>query len=245
MQPFPLAAPPFNGNSRVVPAGNAFDWLRQGWALFVVNPGVWIAMTIVLLVVVFALNIVPLVGTLAANLLTPLLGAGVLLACQKADSGQMPEITDLFAGFKRNTSGLLVLGVIYMAAMLLILVVVVLLGGGSLASGLMMGRAAGVGLALGGMLLAMLLTLALSVPLCMALWFAPALVFFNNMPPVEAAKASFNACLKNTLPFLVYGLIVMVLMFFAALPVLLGFLVLVPVLAGSIYASYRDIFVAN
>ena len=35
------------------------------------------------------------------------------------------------------------------------------------------------------------------------------------------------------------------LMFFAALPVGLGFLVLIPVLSGSIYASYRDIFVAN
>ena len=96
-----------------------------------------------------------------------------------------------------------------------------------------------------GLLLAMLLSLALSVPLFMALWFAPALVFFNNMLPLPALKASFNACLKNTLAFVVYGLIVLVLMFFAALPVGLGFLVLIPVLAGSIYASYQDVFVAN
>jgi uncharacterized membrane protein len=46
-------------------------------------------------------------------------------------------------------------------------------------------------------------------------------------------------------PFLVYGLITMVLCFFAALPVGLGFLVLGPVLSGSVYASYRDIFVAT
>ena len=245
LPPFPLAAPPYHGNSRAVAAGNAFDWLKQGWALFVVNPGVWIAITIVLLVLLLGLSVVPLVGTLAANLLTPLLGAGLLQACQKAADGKTPEIGDLFAGFKQNTSELVMVGVLYMAAMLIVALIVLTLGGGSVAGGLMMGRPAGIGLAFGGVMLAMLLSLALSVPLMMALWFAPALVFFNNMAPLTALKASFNACLKNTLAFVVYGLIVLVLMFFAALPVGLGFLVLVPVLSGSIYASYRDVFVAN
>ena len=242
---FPLAAPPYQGNSRAVAAGNAFEWLQQGWALFVVNPGGWIAITIVLLVVMLGLNVVPLIGTLAAHLLTPLFGAGLLQACRQAADGQASELGDLFAGFKHNTGNLVTVGVLYMAAMLVVTLVVLMLGGGSIAGGLMMGRPLGIGLAFGGVMLAMLLSLALSVPLLMALWFAPALVFFNNMAPLPALKASFNACLKNTLAFIVYGLIVLVLMFFAALPVGLGFLVLVPVLCGSIYASYRDVFVAN
>jgi uncharacterized membrane protein len=135
--------------------------------------------------------------------------------------------------------------VFYMVALLVILVIVFVLGGSSVAGGLLMSHPAGVGLALGGMMLAIVLSLALSVPLFMAIWFAPALVFFNNMPPLDALKASFNACLKNMLVFLVYGLIVLVLMFFAALPAGLGFLILIPVLSGSVYASYRDIFLAN
>lgn len=245
MESFPIPAPAFNGHSRTVAAGSAFEWLRQGWALFAVNPGLWIALTVVLLVVVLGLQIVPLIGTLAANLLAPLLGAGLLLVCKKMGDGQSAEITDLFIGFKQNTSGLILLGVLYMAAMLAIFALVVVIGGSSLAGGLLLAQPAGVGLAFGGMMLSMLLSLALSVPLFMAIWFAPALVFFNNMPPVEALKASFNACLRNMLAFLVYGLIVMVLMFFAALPVGLGFLVLIPVLSGSVYAAYRDIFVAN
>jgi len=36
-----------------------------------------------------------------------------------------------------------------------------------------------------------------------------------------------------------------VLLLFAALPAGLGLLVLIPVLCGSVYASYRDIFVAD
>jgi uncharacterized membrane protein len=245
MEPFPISAPEFNGDCRTVPAGNAFEWLKQGWAMFVVNPGIWIAMMVILIVIFVALSVVPLIGQLAAHLLTPVLGAGMLIACRKIAKEEAIEIPDLFAGFKRNTGELVMLGVLYMVGMLAIFAVVAVLGGGSLASGLMMGRAAGYGMALGGMLLAMLLALALSVPLFMAIWFAPALVVFNNMQPIPALKASFNACMKNMVPFLVYGLITMVLCFFAALPVGLGFLVLGPVLAGSVYASYRDIFVAT
>ena len=245
MEPFPLQAPAFDGNSRVVPAGNVFEWLRQGWALFAVSPGPWIAMTIILLAFILAMHIVPVIGMLAANLLTPLFGAGMLSACAKAAGGETLDIRDVFAGFKHNTNNLLITGLLYMAAMVVIVLFGVVLGSGSLAGGMLLNNPVGIGLAFSGLIFTLLLTLALSVPLFMALWFAPALVYFNNMSPREALKASFSACLKNTVPFLVYGLIVMVLMFFAALPVFLGFLVLVPVLCGSVYVSYRDIFVAN
>lgn len=83
MDTFPIQAPAFNGNSRAVPAGNAIEWLKQGWALFIVNPGLWVALTVVLLVVLVGLNVVPLIGSLAANLLMPLFSAGMLLSCQR------------------------------------------------------------------------------------------------------------------------------------------------------------------
>ena len=245
MASFPIPAPAFNGNSRVVPPGNAFDWLRQGWALFAANPGLWIGLTVVLLVIILGVQIVPLVGTLAAHLLMPVLGAGLLLVCRKIDEGDSAQIDDLFAGFKQNAGPLAMVGVIYMLAMFAIVVIAVVVGGGSVAGGLLSAHPAGLGVVFGGLMLSLLLSLALSVPVAMAVWFAPALVFFSNMQPVAALKASFDACMKNVLAFVVYGLIVLVLAFFAALPVGLGFLVLIPVLAGSVYAAYRDVFVAN
>lgn len=229
----------------MVPAGNAFEWLKQGWALFVANPGMWIVLTIVLIVLMFGLAIVPLIGALASNLLTPVIAAGLMRACQRVESGEALDVGDLLAGFKHNTNNLIMLGVALLIGLLVIFVIVVAFGGGSVASAFLVGSPAGIGLALGGLLLALLLSTVLLVPLSMALWFAPALVFFNNMSPIDALKASFNACLKNLLAFLVYGLIVVTLLFFAALPAGLGLLVLLPVIAGSTYASYRDIFVAN
>lgn len=42
MEHFPIPAPAFDGASRRVEPGNAIDWFRQGWAIFIVRPGIWI-----------------------------------------------------------------------------------------------------------------------------------------------------------------------------------------------------------
>lgn len=211
---FPIPAPMFNGASRRVDVGNVFDWFRQGWVIFLANPGVWMAMTVILIVILSGLAIVPWFAGLAACLLTPLLAAGLLLACRKVERNETLEIRDLFAAFQSHSGGLMVLGVFYMLA------------------------------TLGGGLLGAPSSLLLGVPITLSIGFASALLVFNRLPPVDALKASCHACLKNFLVFLVYGLISLILCFFAALPIGLGFLVLGPVLAGSVYASYRDIFIA-
>ena len=245
MDPFPIPAPAFDGRSRDVGAGAAFEWLRLGWGIFLANPGVWIAATAILIVGFLALSIVWFAGPLLACLLAPVVGAGLLALCRKAVAFGTVDLQDLAAGFRSATTPLIVLGLVFMAAMVAINLVVFVLFSGSVAGGMMMPGVSGLGVLLGGSLLAMLLSSLLLVPLTMAMWFAPALVFFNNMPPVDACKASLNACLKNILPFLILGLVVVVLAFFAALPVGLGFLVLVPVLSGALYASYQDVFVAH
>ena len=56
-------------------------------------------------------------------------------------------------------------------------------------------------------LLMVLVVMALSIPLAMAIWFAPALVVFHDLQPLDAMKQSFAGCLKNIVPFLVYGII--------------------------------------
>jgi uncharacterized membrane protein len=55
-------------------------------------------------------------------------------------------------------------------------------------------------------------------------------------------KMSFSGCLKNILPFLLYGIIAMVLFILATIPIGLGLLVVVPMLTASIYTGYRDIY---
>ena len=56
---------------------------------------------------------------------------------------------------------------------------------------------------------------------------------------------SFFACLKNFLPFLLYGVAFVVIFIIASLPFGLGLLVAMPLLYASTYAAYRDIFLGE
>jgi len=227
---------------RGVDAGRSIEWLKQGWRLFTNNPGVWIAITVILLVIFIILSFIPVIGQLAANFLMPVFAAGVLGGCRSLHDGGELRIDHLFAGFKQNTGSLILLGVFYLVGMVAIMAVIFVIGGGAAFSGAMMGRGPGVGMAIGGFFLAMLVGVALMVPLAMAMFFATPLVAFKGAAPLDAMKASFAACLRNILPLIVYGVIVFVASIVAMIPFGLGLLVLVPVLIGSMYTSYVEIF---
>lgn len=233
---------PASTGGRAVDAAQAVEWLKQGWELFLKNPGVWIAIAVIVIVIFVVLSFIPLVGQMAANLLGPVLGAGMLVGCRALAQGEELKVEHLFAGFQRNTGNLVLLGVIALVGALAVGVVAVAIVGGGALSGAMVGHGTGAGMAAGGFLLGMLVFLALMVPLAMALWFAPALVVFRDSAPMDAVKTSFNACLRNIVPFLIYGLLLFVLGVLAAVPLGLGFILLLPVAAGSVYASYVDIF---
>lgn len=240
-----MAPARFTGDSREVDPGACFDWLRQGWATFLVNPGVWIGSTLLLLIILMAISIVPLFGQIAAHLLVPLFGAGMIKLCRRISEGDEPEIADLFAGFRHNAGQLVMVGVFFAAGIFGIAFIAFLLISGGVLGGAITGKVAGFGIALSGIMLAGLLVMVLSVPVIMATWFAPALVFFHDMPPLDAMKASFAAGAKNLLPMVIFGVFLVVALFFAMLPLGMGLLLLLPVFSGAVYASYRDIFMGS
>ena len=90
---------------------------------------------------------------------------------------------------------------------------------------------------------AVLVGMALFTPLIMATWFAPALILFGSARPPTALGVSLKAVARNWAAMLTNSLALGLLLFIAALvPMLLGLLVAMPVLFGSLYASYQAIF---
>ncbi len=84
--------------------------------------------------------------------------------------------------------------------------------------------------------------MGLSVPLSMAIWFAPALVVLQDRKPVDALKTSFTACLKNVVPFLVFGIASLLIAILCTIPLGLGLLIFMPAMFASQYTSFADIF---
>src|SRR5262245_13547266 len=227
---------------RAVAAGQGWTWISEAFELFKKQAGMWIGLVLVLFVILIVLAIIPFLGALVTFFLMPVFFGGLMIACQTQQRGGQLEIGHLFAGFKTQTGNLLVLGAIALGGWIVVMVPVLLIVGAGAFFGAARGDAAGAAAMGGSFLIAWLLAMALSILLYMALWFAPALVALRGTAPVEAIKQSFFACLKNIVPFLIYGIIMMVLAIAASIPLGLGWLVLGPVAIASVYAGYRDIF---
>ncbi len=223
--------------ARRVSAGEAIAWLSQGWEMFRQAPGTWIGLSVVFVVVMMVLGMIPIVN-LALNLLIPVFIGGIMLGCHALAEGDELRIGHLFAGFSNQAGNLVLVGAIYLGGIVAATLVMAVIGGGLGFFAASQGSAPGVGLTL----LIGLLAAVFIFPLAAAVWYAPALVLFHGMAPLAAMKASFNACLRNWLPFLAYGLVFLVLAVFATLPLGLGWLVLIPVTQASVYAGYRSMF---
>ena len=229
-----------------VPAGNGWNWIRDGFGHFRKNPGSWILAIIVLIVFNIIVSLVPMIGSWITTLLSPVFAAGFMLGCRAQEEGNDFTVGHIFEGFKQNTGQLILVGLIYLIGVIVVSVISVMAIIGT----------AGLGVVFGGdpatmaanpdftanILLAVLVMLLFLVPLIMAYWFAPALVALEGLSALNAMKLSFSGCLKNILPFLLYGIIAMVFMFLAVIPLGLGLLVMIPALTASIYAGYRDIY---
>ena len=227
-------------------AVQGWEWIKQGYTLFTKAPLLWIVLLAICLIAAVGFSNIPIVGEALVSLLMPALLVGLMAGCRALSQDEELELAHLFSGFKRHTSQLVTLGGISLVGQFLIFGVMTLVGGATLVGILMSNQPdtdPNVMLeAITGAGFAVLLGIVLFSLLMMAMQFAPMLVYFRNVPPVQAMKLSLRAFLHNALPMLVYGITFLFLAVLASLPMMLGWLVLLPLVFTSLYASYSDIF---
>ena len=249
--------------AQTVSSAAGWRWLLGGLAIFRRNPAVMVMLVLSYWFTLVFLNILPLIGALAASMAVPGLSVGLMQAARNLERGQPVGLQTLFGGLKENTRTLLLLGALYLFCTLGVLGVSTIFDGGDLFRYMLASnRAERAAVEEGDFLFSALVVTALLVPVMMAWWFAPVLAAWHRLPLGKSLFFSFVACWMNWRAFLAYG--IALLLFAGVLPgILLGLLlilfpegqgfvttlvtvpmvlVIAPTVFASFYACYRDIF---
>ena len=231
-----------------VSAKHGWHWIANGFHMFRKAPLIWVLVCFTLLLIAMTLALIPILGQFVFTLISPVFLAGIMIGCREQDQGRQLEIVHLFAAFKTNVASLVTVGGIYLIGQVLIIGLVMMIGGSQMTDMLLYGKRVDESElihVMDNMLTASLIALLLSIPLMMAAWFSPLLVVFHNLQPIPAMKKSFFACLKNIIPFQLYGILLIMFSLIAFMPYGAGLVILIPTIFASIYVSYKDIFLGE
>lgn len=242
---------------RAVDAMHAWRWLAEGLRIFRRSPGQWMLLCAILFAGSRIVLALPFAGFLAI-LVAPNFLAGLAHGAQALTEGKPLRLGYLLSGFLKNGAQLVTIGGVSLIGHFLMLMGITVVAGDAL-SEIAKTMAAGaitpdtvnaMRTAVPRLLFSMLVGLGISLPVMLAVWFAPLLVFFDDLKPAAAMMLSLRACLRNMLPLLVYSITVMVPLFVMMQIGMaltrqpdLGIWLLAPVLVPSLYASYLDVFV--
>ena len=209
--------------------GRACNGRERGWRSSRPPPRCGSASRILFLMMGVVLSIIPFAGMLW-SVVVPIHAGGLMLGCRALRQGQPLEVRYLFNGFEApRLQPLALVGALYLAGSLIVMLPIILLVvGGTMLSAFAVGSSgasatslAGVGLV--GVVIVLLVMAAVMV-LSLALWFAPALVVFDDVPALEALKASLRAGWVNVGAFTVYGLVLIGVGVVAASPLIAAIL---------------------
>lgn len=232
-------------------AARGWIWVKQGYQLIMRNPLMSISFALIFALVMFAAFEVPLFGPLLLLLLMPVVMAGYMRVCRALEEDEEVELAHLFEGFRKHTARLTALGGLLMVGLLISSMVMVFIGGEALRTLLEGANAAtnpemlmeAMWTAGSGVTLSLAVGFALLCLLMLAFQYAPMLVFFNDVTPFAALRASLEGSLRNIIPYVVYNLIMQVVaVVLGMLPFGIGLIVLLPLGLTSLYVSYRNIF---
>lgn len=234
-----------------VDAGQGAAWIGEGWALFKAAPLMWIVAVLIFMGLQLALGALPLLGNIISILVGPFFMAGMLAFGNGVARNGEADLGDLFIGLKQKTGPLLTLALLYFLMVVAVVVVFlvgvfIMVGGASaLSSGnpesMVQGLLAGGGAM--GILVLVLAFFGVMMLVAAAYWYAPGLVLYTDLAPGAALKESFRTCLSNFIPFLVYGILALLVSLAGLLALVIGFFVVsMPVLMASYYASFRDLY---
>lgn len=196
---------------QIVPARQGVQWVKLGIRAFFAKPMALSGLFFMFMAVISVLSMVPLLGNVLALALLPAATLGLMAATKETLSGKFPMPVVLLSAFragKQQARAMLVLGAIYAVMFLIVLGISALADGGKFARLYLIGGSMSAELIQApDFEMAVLIAMALYMPLSLMFWHAPALVHWHGVSPVKSLFFSLIACLRNFWAFTVFGMV--------------------------------------
>ncbi|MDX8000368.1 hypothetical protein FE394_14470 [Xenorhabdus sp. Reich] len=236
----------FIPGGRAAGAGSATEWIGSAWEIFKAQPTKWVLMGLIYLAILITVQFLPFLGIFTL-LFGSVIVAGFIAAAEKQRITGEFDIELFFYGFKNKLGSLVAVGGLFFGIYILGFIAAAIIGGTSLFQLILSAENSDPALLLGSLSTLLFSVLILYVFMMVALafsWFAPALIIINDLKFAEAVSMSLSAVKKNLFGGFLFFLIMGILMFISAIPLLLGLFITMPMYMITYYTSYRSIFYA-
>jgi hypothetical protein len=237
------------------------DWLVQSYAMFRKARLRWIAMLFAYYLALLLIDLIPMIGGWLAPVLKPVFAVGFLAAAWTQERGGTPELRHLLTGFRGNLKALVPLGLVLVLGASLAVAASALVDQGKLLDIVFHPAPADMDdaalakrlqdtLADPRVQFGMLFGALCAIPTVLALWWAPALVVFQDAGVLTALATSLRAASANWRAIMRYGLAVfffggIVPSFISVLIALIVPVSLYPLAAAVLLLPYLCFFVAT
>ncbi len=232
---------------RKLTAGRSWAWIAEGFRLFARSPGIWIVNMILFFIITIFIALIPVIS-IVNYILQPIFIGGLMRGTHTIDTNGEYEVNHLFCGFKEKGSNLAVLGALQLGIMILYAIVIVIVMFALFGSAIFLSEsgvdqpdpnAMFAGAAFIIFIPFLIITILL---LSLAFWLSPPLVILHDQEAFASIKLSFSGSMRNLLPIILFGIMLMVFFIIALIPFGLGLFVMWPVAMAAIYAAWKDIF---
>jgi hypothetical protein len=251
---------------KLVPARTGALWVKLGIQTFGKQPLALIGLFFMFMALMSVASMVPMIGLPIAMTVLPACTLGLMAATLEATKGKFPMPLILLTGFRggpAKTRAMLILGGLYTTGFLCAIGASYLVDGGGFAGMYLAGNMPNKELMDSSAFMAAMWTfIGLHLPLSLMFWHAPALVYWQDVPPLKSMFFSFVACLRNFWALTVFalawmGVMVGMVLGITALSSLLdnpelagtllfpGLMLMATMFFTSLYFTYSDLFEAD
>jgi len=188
----------------LVPARTGVQWVRLGLRTFWRQPLAFISLFFGLMALISIVARVPVIGGLLPFIFAPVMTLGMMVAASVASDESTPKPVGaaMFSAVARALRAcwrpMLVLGGIWALYFVVVVAVSTLVDGGDLAAMYLLNRPVSKEIAAtSDFQVAQLLVMCLNLPLSLAMWHAPGLVYWHGVSPVKSLFFSMVALFRN------------------------------------------------